>query len=180
MNHILHNKIVIKSIFSTYSLPTCILSRYNRQYISQSHFIRKNIAIDIILHEFRQRTPITRNDRFTIFHCFDGDKAESLPAAGHDDGIASSVVACEFFMRYPAEEGNAVGVPLLDVWTAADDVVADNGEVKVVTLTVIESLEENVQTFLGIESSYKNSRLNFPMGSLTAESIEPFSGEMPL
>ena len=47
-------------------------------------------------------------------------------------------------MRHPAEESDALGVFLLDLWAAADDVVADDGEVEVVARTGIESLQEDI------------------------------------
>lgn len=113
------------------------------------------IPIHTILHEFRQRPPIARDNGFAVFHRLDGDEAEGFPAAGHDDGVAGCVVAREFFVRHPAEECDAVGVFLFDLRAAADDVVADDGEVEVVALAGVEGLQEDIQAFGGIKSAYK-------------------------
>lgn len=129
----------------------------------QSCLIPKNITIDTILNNLRQRPSITCNDRFAVFHRLDGDEAEGFPAAGHDDGVAGGVVAREFFVWYPAEEGDAVGVFLFDLRAAADDVVADDGEVEVVALAGVEGLQEDIQAFLGIKSAYKQE-VSFPQG----------------
>lgn len=114
----------------------------------------ENDTIHTILHEFRQRPPIARDNGFAVFHRLDGDEAEGFPAAGHDDGVAGYVVAREFFVRHPAEKCDAVGVFLFDP-RAADDVVADDGEVDVVALAGVEGLQEDIQAFLGIKSAYK-------------------------
>lgn len=127
----------------------------------QSCLIPKNITIDTILNNLRQRPSITCNNGFAVFHRLDGDEAEGFPAAGHDDGVAGGVVAREFFVRHPAEEGDAVGVFLCDLRAAADDVVADDGEVEVVARAGVEGLQEDIQAFLGIKSAYKQE-VNFP------------------
>ena len=131
----------------------------------QSCLIPKNITIGAILNNLRQRPPITNNDGSSVFHRFDGDEAEGFPAAGHDDGVAGGVVAREFFVWYPAEEGDAIGVFLFDFYAAADDVVTDDGEVEVVALAGVECLQEDIEAFLGIKSA-DEQEVDFPQGQL--------------
>lgn len=152
-----------KVFTSHYSFYHQSIPRQFAQNRIKPNFISKDISINIVLNYFRQRPPIARDNRFAVFHRFDGDEAEGFPAAGHDDGVAGGVVAREFFVWYPAEEGDAVGVFLFDFYAAADNVVADDGEVEVVALAGVECLQEDIEAFWGIKSA-DEQEVDFPQG----------------
>lgn len=131
-----------KVFTSHYSFYHQSIPRQFAQNRIKPNFISKDISINIVLNYFRQRPPIARDNRFAVFHRLDGDEAEGFPTAGHDDGVAGGVVAREFFVRDPAEKGDAVGIFLFDLWAAADDVVTDDGEVKVLTRAGLKGFQE--------------------------------------
>ena len=80
------------------------------------------------MYQFWQCTSITSNYRFTILHRFYSYESERFPSRWHDYQVTSIIVTREFAMRYPAQEGDIIGVLLLYCLTTANYVIANDSQ----------------------------------------------------